>query len=273
MPKEWTDEERKAFGDKMRASRAAKETNETVQVVPTVQVASVPTIEVTPQTLVANTVTLEELQRQLNQVMESNALLTAAFLNQNTNAPSGSIGVSRTGQLLGEVEKYLTDPALYPDPTPRLKDEARLQTIAFNHNYELEYAVNTMSYETKTGVNTKEPNFTVTLNRIVLDSQGVQTNKRYRARRFVFKEDPQAALILARENNLDIDKTDEKFFLDEMRYFRVKDWLFEVFWPKPIPIKEGVREEVIGGQVVQTFTVSSENSTGVDFDKINTKMV
>jgi hypothetical protein len=263
MPKkEWTAEERKAFGDKMRASKLAK------QMEPIAKATK--TIEVTPQTTVANTVTLEELQRQLNQVMESNALLTAAFLNQKTNS---SIGVSSTGRLLGEVEKYLTDPALYPDPTPRLKDEARLQTIAFNHNYELEYAVDTMSYETKTGVNTKEPNFTVTLNRIVLDSQGVQTNKRYRARRFVFKEDPQAALVLARENNLDIDKTDEKYFLDEMRYYRVKDWLFEVFWPKPIPLKEGVREEVIGGQVVQTFTVSSENSTGVDFDKINTKMV
>lgn len=266
MSKEWTEEERKAFGDKMRASRVAKATKETV-----VPVAKVPTIEVTPQTLVSNGPTIEELQRQINQVMESNALLTAAFLNQK--ASNNSIGVSSTGRLLGEVEKYLTDPSLYPDPTTRLKKEERLQTIAFNYNYDLEYAVDTMSYETKTGVNTKEPNFTVTLNRIVLDSQGVQTNKRYRARRFVFKEDPQAALILARENNLDIDKTDEKFFLDEMRYFRVKDWLFEVFWPKPIPIKEGVREEVIGGQVVQTFTVSSENSTGVDFDKINTKMV
>jgi hypothetical protein len=79
----------------------------------------------------------------------------------------------------------------------------------------------------------REPKFTIQLNRIVLNDQGEQTNKRYIARRLIFHEDPQAALVVARENNLAVDENNQKEFLDEMRYLRVKDWLFDVFWPKP----------------------------------------
>lgn len=258
MPKEWTAEERKAFGEKMKQKRLEKE-----------QVASVP--EGT-KTEVANGVSMEDLQRQLNEVMETNALLKAAFLNGNSQAKNG-LNLGKGGQLQGEVEKYLVDPSNYPDPTPRLSAEARLQTIAFNHNYELTYDVSVINYETKTGVNMKEPNFLIQLNRIVLDDQGEKTDKRYIARRFIFKEDPQAALMVARNNNLDVDKSDEKAFLNEMRYIRARDWLFNVFWPKQESQAAKIKEEVIGGQLVQVFTKSSEDASSIDFDKLTKKMV
>ncbi len=212
---------------------------------------------------------LDDLQRQLNEVMETNALLKAAILNSSNNQQSSadSVSVGRGNKLVGEVDKYLVDPAAYPDPTTRLASEPRLETIAFKHNYDLEYEFRVSSYETKTGINMREPDFLVTLHRVVYDSQGAPVIisdpktgkpavKRYIARRLSFKEDPQAALVIARENSLLIDKTDEKAFLDEMRYLRVRDWLFDVFWPKP------------ASSLVQISTRSSVDASSPDFDAL-----
>lgn len=222
----------------------------------------------------------EAMQEQVNKIMEDNTLLRAALLGNQT---SNNIGVGQGGKLLGEVDKYLVDPENYPDPTPRLSQEQRLQTIAFNHNYELEYDFHIRSYETKTGVNMREPEFTIRLLRCVIDDQGnrvkvldpktgKEMDKFYIARRMMFHEDPQAALVIARENNLDIDKTDEKHFLDEMRYLRVRDWLFDFFWPKGTENTEGIKEEAIGGTIVQVYTKSSVEPSAVDFDKLSTKV-
>lgn len=222
----------------------------------------------------------ESLQRQIDSLMESNALLTASILRQNTQ-PTG-LGVGRQNNLIGEVDKYLVDPDNYPDPTKRLAQEARLQTIAFNHNYELQYAFSVRPYETKTGVNMREPEFTITLLRVVLDDQGervkiigrdgVSRDKFYIARRLVFHEDPQAALVIARENNLAVDQEDEKTFLDEMRYLRIKEWLFGYLWPRPAQTMEGITEESIGGTLVQVYLKSSEEPSSVDFDAIKSKV-
>jgi hypothetical protein len=225
---------------------------------------------------------MSDLQRQLNEVMETNALLKAAILGNQSSQTNQNVGVGQGGKLLGEVDKYLIDPENYPDPTERLSKEPRLQTIAFNHNYELEYAINTRSYETKTGVNMREPEFTIKLLRVVLDDQGNRVrvpdkdgkpmDKFYIARRMMFHEDPQAALIIARENNLDVDKTDERVFLNEMRYLRVRDWLFDFLWPKQSQASEGVHEEAVGGTIVQVYTKSSVDPSYVEFDKLTTKV-
>lgn len=228
---------------------------------------------------IQDTPALSTMQRQLDEVMETNALLKAAVLGQNNG---DSVGVKGT-QLVGEVDKYLVDEDNYPDPTPRLAQEQRLQSIAFNHNYELDYDFKIRSYETKTGLNMREPEFTVTLSRIVLDDQGNRVKilnpksgkmeeKRYRAKRLMFHEDPQAALVIARDNNLDVDKSDERVFLNEMRYYRVRDWLFDVFWPQPADQKSDIQEEAVGGTIVQFYTKDSETPSGVDFDKLDTKI-
>jgi hypothetical protein len=224
---------------------------------------------------------LSAIQRQLDEVMETNALLKAALLN-NQSKSQDTVTVGQGGKLLGEVDKYLVDPNNYPDPTRRLSEEPRLQTIAFNHNYELLYNISTRSYETKTGVNMREPEFLITLLRVVLDDQGNRVqiqekdgslkDKFYIARRLMMHEDPQAALVIARENNLDIDKSDEHTFLNEMRYLRIRDWLFDYLWPKATETREGIREESVGGTLVQVFTKSSVEPSQVDFDKLNSKV-
>lgn len=279
MPKKpMTDAEKKAWGAKMREARRAKNVtvngpveDNAVEAPPSVDEPKVP--EEDEVTQVQDEQGLDELKKQMQEVMETNALLKAALLGNQKQSQGQGITVGKNNNLLGEVEKYLLDPVNYPDPTPRLRKEPRLQPLAFDYNYELDYSVSTSSYETKTGVNMREPKFHVTLSRIVLDDQGEQTPKRYIARKLIFHEDPQAALVIARENNLDVDKSDERAFLNEMRYLRVRDWLFDIFWPKPAQEQARIKEEVIGGTLVQVYTKNSVENTGVDFDKIKAKVV
>jgi hypothetical protein len=264
-----TEEQKKAASERMKAMHAKKKAEKLTQgYVPKIKPDSPRAIGMADAPEVANEAGTDEILRQLKELQESNALLKAALLNgqQGQTAQIGS-----QGGLVGEVEKYLVDPANYPDPTKRLSEEPRLQPMAFKLNYELEYEVTTSNYENK-GISYKEPKFTVKLNRVVLDDQGMPTNKRYLARGIVFHEDPNAAIVIARENGVDVDKSNEKQFLDEMRYLRVKDWLFDIFWAKPVQESERIREENVGGRLVQVFTKNSEDASRIDFSKI-TKMV
>ncbi len=222
---------------------------------------------------------MEAMQKQIDEVMETNALLKAALLKGNNSEQQVNIG--KQG-FVGEVDKYLVDPENYPDPTKRLANEPRLETIAFKHNYQLDYDFSIRPYENK-GINYREPEFTVRLLRIKLDDQGNRIKKlnpttgkeedvMYIARRLMFHEDPQAALVIARDNNIEVDKTDEKTFLDEMRYLRVRDWLFDYFWHKGTDPAQQVQEETVGGTIVQFITKSSEEPSALDFDQLNTKV-
>jgi hypothetical protein len=69
-----------------------------------------------------------------------------------------------------------------------------------------------------------------------------------------------------------IDEDDEETFLNEMRYLRIRDWLFDYFWPRGTDSQEGVREESVGGTLVQIFTKSSVDPSGVDFDQLSSKV-
>lgn len=247
----------------MKAARAAKKNNE-----------EIPKEEDVTQ--IAPEQNQNDILRQLKELQESNALLKAAILNNQTIASGGvttGVSMNRNGELIGEFEKYQLDPALYPDPTPRLSKEPRLAPLAFEYNYEMDYQVTVSEYQTASGRRVREPKFHVTLNRVVLDDQGNQTSKRYIARKLIFHEDPDAALVIAREQNIDIDKSDEKTFLNEMRYLRVRDWLFDIFWPKPIDESSQIREEVIGGTLVQVFEKKSLDSSNIEFDKLKSKIV
>lgn len=175
--------------------------------------------------------------------------------------------------LVGTVEKYNVDPAAYPNPIQRLSQEPKLQRFAFKENYELSYQVSVSSYQTKDGINTREPRFTLELHRIMFDEDtGEPTNGRYVICRAFFHEDPQAAIIVAQENGLGVDETNQKAFLDEMRYLRMRDWLLDAFYPpKASPIKNK-KQMVINNRLVDYFEVNSENSESIPFNQLNTKV-
>ena len=252
-------EERKAWGEKMRLARqksqeALKGSREA---------------QPSPETTITEPSYTELLQR-VQELSESQALLKAALLGKDKSVEPGNAQVER-GSLIGSFEKYIVDPTHYPDPRERLAAEPRLERFAFTSNYELSWDISTTSYENIEGVRVREPRFTLELLGVMFDDDGNPTGRRYIARRAIFHEDPAAALAIARENKIPVDETTQKVFLDEMRYLRFRDWLFDFFYPPRPQTKKDRRQMVIGNQLVDTFEISSEDSQAMPFDELNTK--
>jgi hypothetical protein len=76
-------------------------------------------------------------------------------------------------------------------------------------------------------------------------------------------EDPDSAIWVADQMGIEVPETMQKDFLDEMRYIRCRNWLFEVFWPSPMKKPEGLREEVIGNRLVPVIDLSSNQEVDV----------
>lgn len=236
MPKKkWTEEEKKQFGEKMKAAREAKKTLSEV-----------------PQEVPVEEIKQEEESDLVKRVKELEKLLANL-------PPAASNPVVTARGIIGTLDKFTIDPSYYPDPTERLSSEARLKPWAFDENYELEWNVKSTSYETIDGRRLREPRFEINLIRKVRDTDTNElTNQRYYYRRGVFHEDPQAAIEVANHYGLPIDESNEKQFLDEMRYLRMKEWLFDAFFPpKSTRSQENEHETVIGNRLVQVFEVSS----------------
>jgi hypothetical protein len=205
----------------------------------------------------------------LKLVLEMQKTQTEWMMRQsgNTNGPAVD-----NGQLRGTVEKYSLDSAQYQDPRNRLKEESKLQRFAFKMNYDLNYEMQVAKYETVDHVRYKEPRFKLELVRVVLDEEtGEPTNGRYVLCNMIMHEDVDAALAIAEQQGLVLDHTDERAFLDELRYLRYRDWLLDCFYP-PKPNEESQRNDVvIGNRLVQYYEVSSESGKGLkktDWDSL-----
>lgn len=194
--------------------------------------------------------------------------------NQGFTQPQSTLQ-SNNGKLVGTVEKYVVDPKAYPDPTERLANEPRLQRFAFPLNYELVFKVGVSAYQTQDGINTREPRFTLQLIKIMMDEDtGEPSNMRAMLYQVIFHEDPQAALIVAQENGLSVNDANEAEFLNEMRYLRMRDWLFELpmFYPKAAQATKGKKEIVIGNRIVEVYEVNGENTQTIPFATLNSKL-
>lgn len=252
MPKKnMTPEEKKAWGEKMKAAREAKKQQAAEQQVP----------EAKEQEEILSSEDIQALVRRVKE-LEANFARSATRADFYRDKPE----VTRQGALVGSFEKYIVDPAQYPDPCERLANEPRLKRFAFDINYELKFTVSTVQYQTQDGVNTREPRFTLQLINIHMDDEGNPTNKRHVIRTCILHEDPQAAIEIARQNNIEVGE-DEKAFLDEMRYLRMRDWLLEAFYPAKPQTNNNAKEEVIGNQVVTVYEVNSPNPQAIDFTK------
>lgn len=275
----WTLEQKRIQGEKIKALWATKrgETELTSPVETTEQDGALPINideqqdplsgpqpEETP-TMLANQ-DVEELKRQVEELK--------ATLGQVLARPQPS---SHQGQLtqrgiVGTVDRYRMD--RYPDPRNRLAIEPKLKRFAFNQNFELSWLVAPARYQTIDGVWQREPQFTLELWRKMLDEDtGEDTQKRFVICRGIFFEDPEAAVIVAQENGLSVDETNEELFLNEMRYIRMRDWLLETFYPpKPTQAKSNKREMVIGNKLVEVFEVNSETPETINFSQLKNKL-
>lgn len=280
MAKEWTEEERKAFGDKMRAARAAKKSvEEKIEEDLTITDGDEVTVsdEVSTEAPVNYPVATGEshitpeptTEEMLKRAIEAIGML-AELQKGNTGGHGNGAAVSNSGTLVGTVTKYSVDPARYPDPCERLSEEPKLQRFAFKDNYELQFTMTTSEYTTVDNIRMREPKFILKLIGVVYDPEtGEKTNQRYLVTQQILHEDPESALIIARQNGVDVDSFEETQFLNEMRYLMMRDWLFEVFYPKKQDKREEIVEIVVGGKIVPSWTAASVNSSKVDFDQID----
>lgn len=261
MPrKAWTEEERKAFGAKMKAARAAKETPQTNNLKE--QVAE-------PQQITNNVPNIDigELQRQINELKEQ-----LKFQPQVTQVqPQVQFGANG---LVGTRDKYVIDPLNYPDPRERLYNEKLLTRFAFKENYELTWDITSTSYTTIDNIRTREPKFTIELLKVQINEEtGERMNGRYRISTAIFHEDPDAAVAIAKENGLAIDETNQAEFLNEMRYMRIRDWLIDCFIdPKPVQARQNQREVMLGNKVVPFFEINSVNKENMPFNQLTGKL-
>lgn len=211
---------------------------------------------------------LTKMVLELQEQLKSSQALTEAFRQGQASAQPQS-QQSRISRTL-----FSEDLSVYESPVPRLLKEPRLQRIAFEHNYDVDYTVvMTKSIEKKDGTLERQPQFNVELQGVVFDDNGEPTNKRFIARKMVFFEDPDTAINIAEKNGLSMDNFPSEIdFLNQMRYLRVRDWVFDFFWP---PVNQGnksdIKDEVIGGQVVRTFQKSTgvDETAGIDYNSLS----
>lgn len=235
-----TEEQKKAFGQKMAAARAAKKA-QTADVSETISVED-----------------YNELKRQIEELKNS----FRPVKEQNVAQVSGT-------KLLGRTDRYSIDPLNYDDPRARLAKEPKLARFAFDLNYDLNWEFSTVSYQTLDGLNMREPKFTLELAKVVLDENtGEPTNGRYVIARLIMHEDPDVAISVARQEGLDIDEDDEVAFLNEIRYIRMRDWLLSIFYPAAINSTRKKQQQVIGGKLVEFYEISSENREAIPFEEL-----
>jgi len=264
MPKkEKTPEEKKAWGEKMKAAREAKKQAEQLKEAP------VPD---------ANQ-GLNELLKQINE-LKDNPLVQAIFAGNQTSQNNGANnGVQIGSGKQGVFTKYITDPSNYPDPRERLFDffdsAPKYRRFSLRDRYELRWDVSAMvPYERKDGILETQPRFVVGLDAIIFNEETYEpTNGRYVVKEFILFEDPQTAIVIAREQGLNLDESNEKAFLDEMRFIRIRDWLIEAFMPQQVQKTHRERKDmVVNGKQVQYFEISSENPEVIPFGELNTKL-
>lgn len=240
MPKkEMSAEERKAFGEKMKAARAAKK----AQVEETV---------------------INETKDGVSEDQYQDLLRRFEELKNSLQSQPQTPQVNTRGHLVGTYEPYSTNPNYYPDPRARLAQEPKLQRFAFPMNYELDWEIQIPpAFQTIDGVWRREPRFMLALKQIAINDDGEHTEGRYTLKKLSLHEDPQAALQVAHDHGFDVDSVGEKEFLDEMRYLRMRDWLLEIFYPQKPTYRKHI-EKVFGNRLVEYSEAASGDVKSFD---------
>lgn len=261
MPrKKMTEEEKKAWGEKMKALREAKAAQR--------KEVSAPVEVSAPDDSAQENTKDGDIQALLKRIEE---LEKQRFFQQAPPAQQGA-QVTQAG-VVGTTVKY-NDPKSYPDPRDRLFEEPRLTIQGFNRNWwDLEWSVTAFRYQTKDGLWFSEPKFDLQLIRIVPDEEGMPSKKRYVLHKVTLFEDPDAAMQVANQYGIEVPDHLERSFLDEMRYMRIRDWVLESFYPpKPTQQKMNKVETVIGNKLVEVYEVNSVNSEEMPFNNLNKKL-
>lgn len=216
---------------------------------------SSPALPVAPQVdvaLIASIVAATlELQKQNPQAMAAAPSQKIDEIARLSGASVGANGVE------GIVSKYPVEKSYYPDPTNRLMAEPSLQRYALQHNYLFRWNVDGVEY-IKNNVAFSEPRFTLELFRKIYDDDGVPTGKAALVTRNMLHEDQMTTRMASVKLGL-VEKFGEgednmRELMDEVRYWRMQQWLFQVFSPAKIEThRKRPTTQVIDGKVVEVF--------------------
>lgn len=219
-----------------------------------------PPLPATPQVdmnLVATIVAaMSELQKQNPQIATATPAQKLEELESITPKTSSTARVGQNG-VQGIIFRYEVDKGYYPDPTQRLLDEPRLQRFAMRQNYIFKWSVDGVEYK-KDNITYAEPRFTLELFRRLYNDDGDDTGRAALVARSIMHEDEMTTRITAsRMNLLDTFSNDDEGFrelMNEVRYWRIQQWLFGIFTPPKIQThRKRPTTEVIAGKVVEVF--------------------
>lgn len=238
VSKEWTEEERKAHSEKMKAAHAARKStqdknNET---------------KPAEQSVTLTQYQFNQLMQRINQLEQQPKPEPAQALNQVVQMQQPTV----TNQGIQGIQyKYPVDKGYYKDPTDRLYQEPELKRFALGENFIFTWSVEGIVYE-KYNITYSEPKFTVELYRKMFDEEGNETGKLAFVNRNILHEDELTARIIADKMGLLTPETNLADLLDEMRYMRIRQWLLDLFKPKQIKaVKNNLTTTVIDGKVVE----------------------
>jgi hypothetical protein len=237
MPKRnWSEEERKAFGAKMKAAKAARQ-NQNPQ---------------TKDSVTLTTNQYEELMARL-QKLEQEPTQT---VDQHLEGPQ-TISVNQHGQSVGIVTKYPVDPSLYPNPTDDLYDIPEIQFRAPRENVKFVWNVSGQVYETKFGTNVQEPFFRLDVFRLDRDEDGQIKPGAFRIGRLVFNEDETTAYQIAQDMKLNISMTDMREIMNIARFERIKQFILPLFLGHKIPVLQDNSSEQVDPQTGRAMQMTN----------------
>lgn len=228
--------------------KVAVERAEEAVVHPTEPKADKRTIEVDASVLESLMAKVAELEKQRNPNMTPEAALATTATMQGYDINVGKNGIQ------GRVFKYPIEKGFYPDPTSRLYDEPRLSRYNLRENFVFDWDVEGVEYE-KYGVTYAEPRFTVRLFRKLFEDDAVTPNGKVAlVNRAIVHEDEIVARIGADKLGLTNSFESHQDMLNEMRYYRFRQWLLDLFTPPKVEQhNKQATQMVIDGKVVEVF--------------------
>lgn len=247
MPKQnWTDEDRQAFGAKMKAARAAKQQDKEIKQ----EIEEAPAVD-----------TAEVVRQVLAEIMKGGA-------KDNTS--------DRTTQ------DYSVEKDDYPDPRPELRKLPELKKYAFDENYILEWDVEVANYPKADGRWYREPRFVLDLWRYPTSVELADAQEKGNTKltpttqlwvgKHMQSEDDVAAKTAANKLGLKVGKDFPDFdtLMDAMRIERMKQWLLSlpVFGGEVTPsAAPQFSEMAVSGRVVKVHNQGTQDQV-VESEKI-----
>lgn len=250
MAKKWTEAERKAFGEKMKAARQKRNEQATETVAQETAPSQAQTNETGSVTLTQDQ--FNEMMSRLQKLEEEKRQAAA----QPDATPATQVDAS--GRPIGVNEKFPIDPSLYQSPIEQLFDDPLFARFALRENFMFDWSVHPLRYQNIFGIWQVEPKFELVMSRKLRNSDGsLKLSKEGKPQaavvgRFVCFEDPPRDMQEAAEAGLSPDDVGTPEFSKKMRYYQYKKFVSErLNPPRPEDNKKRSKEEVIGGRVYE----------------------